>query len=173
MAPPDLKSALLLMDFQNGVLSVRSALRPGFPDGHPLNQAITRVRSLGPDTFVDGSDFTAFHPALGDISPTKDIVVTKRRNSALAGTDLEVVLRSLGVQHLIVAGVMTSGCVLSTVRQAADLDYKVTVVENLCMDRDEDVQEVLMRKVFSAQGDVVSAAEVMGQWVGKNPAQSG
>jgi nicotinamidase-related amidase len=47
--------------------------------------------------------------------------------SAFSGSDLEVLLRSLGVGTLVLTGIATSGVVLSTLRQAADLDYRLIV----------------------------------------------
>jgi hypothetical protein len=49
-----------------------------------------------------------------------DLIVTKRRVSAFTGSDLEVVLRAAGTEHLVLTGIATSGVVLSTLRQAAD-----------------------------------------------------
>jgi len=64
------------------------------------------------------------HPV---ITPTaSDIVVTKRRVSAFAGSDLEVVLRTLGVRHLVLTGIATSGVVLTTLREASDKDFQLT-----------------------------------------------
>jgi len=81
--------------------------------------------------------------------------VTKRRVSAFAGSDLDVVLRSLEVDHLVLAGISTSGVVLSTVRQAADLDYRLTVLADGCADPDPEVHRVLLDKVFPRQATVV------------------
>ncbi len=51
-----------------------------------------------------------------------------RRVSAFAGSDLDVVLRAGDVDTLVLTGIATSGVVLSTLRQAADLDYKLIVL---------------------------------------------
>ena len=79
--------------------------------------------------------------------------------SAFSGSDLDVVLRSLGVDSLVLSGIATSGVVLSTLRQAADLDYRLTVLTDGCTDRDPEVHRVLMEKVFPRQASVVSVAE--------------
>jgi nicotinamidase-related amidase len=94
-------------------------------------------------------------------------VVTKRRVSALHGTDLEAVLRGLGVGNLVIAGVSTSGAVLSTVREASDLDYGITVLGGLCRDLDQEVHGVLAEKVFVRQGRVVKGEEWCGEVGGK------
>ena len=85
--------------------------------------------------------------------------------SAFTGSDLDVVLRSLGAETLVLAGIVTSGVVLSTLRQAADLDFRVTVLRDLCLDPDEEVNRVLVEKVFPKQASVVDAEEWMGELV--------
>jgi nicotinamidase-related amidase len=66
--------------------------------------------------------------------------VVKKRVSAFSGSDLEVLLRSLDVTHLVLTGIATSGVVLSTLREAADKDYRLTVLSDGCLDGDEEVQ---------------------------------
>jgi nicotinamidase-related amidase len=90
-----------------------------------------------------------------------DVVVTKHRVSAFAGTDLDMILRANGVETLVLAGIATSGVVLSTIRYAADADYRLVVVADCCADRDPEVHRVLVEKVFQRQARVVKAAEVI------------
>jgi nicotinamidase-related amidase len=98
-----------------------------------------------------------FHPAL---APQPDeIVLTKKRVSAFSGSDLDVVLRSLGVESLVLTGIATSGVVLSTLREAADLDFTLTVLSDGCLDHDAEVHRILMDKVFPRQASVMSAVE--------------
>jgi nicotinamidase-related amidase len=85
--------------------------------------------------------------------------VTKLRVSAFAGSDLAVVLRSGGTAHLVLAGIATSGVVLSTLRQAADLDYRLTVLADGCLDGDPEVHRVLMDKVFPRQAEITTIAD--------------
>jgi nicotinamidase-related amidase len=61
------------------------------------------------------------------------------------------------VEHLILTGIATSGVVLSTVRQAADADYRLTVVGDCCLDSDAEVHSVLIGKVFPRQATVTTA----------------
>jgi len=86
-------------------------------------------------------------------------VVTKKRVSAFTGSDLEVLLRANGIRHLVLCGIATSGVVLSTLREAADKDYQVTVLSDLCADMDAEVHRVLLEKVFPRQAAVVTTAE--------------
>jgi nicotinamidase-related amidase len=69
-----------------------------------------------------------------------------------------VLLRGRGIDHLVLAGIATSGVVLSTLRQAADLDYRLTVLADGCLDADPEVHEVLLHKVFPRQADVTTIA---------------
>ena len=71
-------------------------------------------------------------------------------------------MRAYDVDHLVVAGILTSGVVLSTVREAADLDYRITVLADLCLDVDEEVHRVLTEKVFPMQATVIDST----QWLG-------
>ena len=87
-----------------------------------------------------------------------DVVVTKRRVSAFAGSDLDVVLRAGGIEALVLSGIATSGVVLSTLRQAADLDFSLTVLSDGCVDADEEVHRVLCEKVFPRQAQVLTVA---------------
>ena len=82
----------------------------------------------------------------------------KRRVSAFTGSDLEVLLRAQGIDSLVLAGIATSGVVLSTLRQAADLDYRLTVLADGCLDGDPGVHHVLLEKVFTRQAEVTSIA---------------
>jgi nicotinamidase-related amidase len=90
-----------------------------------------------------------------------DVVVTKRRVSAFSGSDLEIILRAKNIEHLVLSGIATSGVVLSTVREASDKDYKLTVLSDLCADTDPEVQNVLLNKVFSRQATVMTSEEWM------------
>jgi nicotinamidase-related amidase len=83
-------------------------------------------------------------------------VVVKRRVSAFTGSDLAVILRARSVRTLVLAGIATSGVVLSTLREAADRDFGLTVLSDACADRDAEVHRVLLEKVFPRQADVVT-----------------
>jgi nicotinamidase-related amidase len=79
--------------------------------------------------------------------------------SAFAGSDLDVVLRGLGAGTLVLAGIATSGVALSTLRQAADLDYRLIVLADACLDADPEVHRVLTEKVFPRQAEVSTVAQ--------------
>jgi nicotinamidase-related amidase len=141
------------------VIYVVVAFRPGYPEISPRNKSFSTIKqrlssSSAPMTTME------IHPAIAP-QPT-DIVVTKRRVSAFSGSDLEVVLRAQDITYLVLCGIATSGVVLSTLREAADKDYQLTVLADCCVDSDEEVQRVLLTKVFPRQAEVVQASEWMG-----------
>ena len=88
-------------------------------------------------------------------------IVVKHRVGAFFGTDLDMILRAQGRDTLILMGHATSGVILSTVRYAADADYRLVVVEDGCADRDTEVHSLLMEKVFPRQATVASALDVV------------
>jgi ureidoacrylate peracid hydrolase len=70
---------------------------------------------------------------LDAIAPGDDeIVLGKTSSSVFISTNIDYVLRNLGVRSLIVAGVLTDQCIDSTVRDACDLGYLVTVPTDAC-----------------------------------------
>lgn len=104
------------------------------------------LASQGRASLAEEDEATRIHPTL-DPKPD-DPVVVKKRVSAFAGSDLELLLRSLRTEHLVLTGIATSGVVLSTLREAADRDYELTVLHDACADVDDEVHRVLTEKVF-------------------------
>jgi nicotinamidase-related amidase len=176
-----LTTALLVMDIQPATIRMITANTTLIP---AINKAIAAARAAGipvifvvvgfrkgfPEVGPANKSFSAIkggaYPGLENPEPDEavspkpeDIVVTKRRVSAFAGSDLEVILRANRIEHLVLAGVSTSGVVLSTVREAADMDYRLSVLSDGCADLDNEVHTVLLTKVFPRQAEVMTAAE--------------
>lgn len=137
------------------VIYVAVAFRPGYPEISPRNKSFSAIKQQQ-SPLAAGMTAMEIHPAIAP-QPT-DIAVTKRRVSAFSGSDLEVVLRAQDISHLVLCGIATSGVVLSTLREAADKDYQLTVLADCCVDSDEEVQRVLLSKVFPRQAEVVQAS---------------
>lgn len=136
------------------VIYVRVAFRPGHLEVSPRNKSFSALREGGG---LADEEATTIHPAVAP--EAGDVVVTKRRVSAFAGSDLDVVLRAGEIEELVLCGIATSGVVLSTLRAAADLDYRLTVLCDACADRDAEVHRVLTEKVFVRQAEVLDVAE--------------
>lgn len=138
------------------IIYVTVSFREGRPEISKRNKMFGNIAPTG---FVTGDPSTSVHPA---VAPAPgDIQITKRRVSAFAGSDLDVVLRAGNIDTLVLCGIATSGVVLSTVRQAADLDYRLLVLADGCLDQDPEVHRVLTEKVFLRQADV----KTVGAWV--------
>jgi nicotinamidase-related amidase len=139
------------------VIYVVVAFRKGYPEVSANNKLFGMIRNSGRN--FDSPEAAQIDPA---IAPQDgDFIVQKKRVSAFCGSDLEVILRGQGIQHLVLTGIATSGVVLSTLREAADKDYRLTVLSDCCLDMDEEVHRVLTTKVFVRQADVMDHA----QWI--------
>jgi hypothetical protein len=84
----------------------------------------------------------------------------KTRFGAFSTTDLYATLHGQGIDTLVVAGLSTSGVVLSTLRDAADEDYRLFVLADATADPDPEVHRVLVEKVFPHQADVIETEEL-------------
>jgi nicotinamidase-related amidase len=137
------------------VIYVAVGFRQGTPEISPDNKIFSAARERFAN--VDMNEFIKIHPTL---TPGEgEVLVVKRRISAFTGSDLEVVLRAKGIKHLVLTGVATSGVVLSTIREASDKDFGLTVLADGCADGDEEVHQVLLSKVFPRQADVMNVDE--------------
>jgi nicotinamidase-related amidase len=133
------------------VIHVVVAFRPGHPEISPRNCMFSPVKATG--MAVAGSEGSAIHPAAA--AREGEPIVVKHRISPFVGTDLETLLRS-------------SGVVLSTVRHAGDLDYRLVVVRDCCADPDAEVHEMLLNIVIPKQAAVVTMAELAGALPGRS-----
>jgi nicotinamidase-related amidase len=176
-------TALLVMDMQQGIIGrypgavsllakVAAAIdfahaqhiqviyavigfRKGAPDVSPNNKSLNALKR-GFDA-IDMADYMKVHP---EIAPKEgDITVIKRRISAFTGSDLEVILRSLNIQHLVLTGISTSGVVLATLMEAADKDFCLTVLSDCCADPDEEVHQLLINKILCKRASILTLKE--------------
>lgn len=137
------------------VVYVRLAFRDGFPEVSPRNRTFAALAEGG--GFGESEPAARIHPR---VAPRpRDVVVVKKRVSAFAGSDLEVVLRANQIDTLVLTGLATGGVVLSTLREAADRDYGLIVLSDACADGDPDVQRMLVERVFPRQAEVLTVAE--------------
>jgi nicotinamidase-related amidase len=176
-------TALLVMDMQAGIVgripnsstlisNVAKAITAARENEIPVIYVVVGFREGAPEISINNKSFSASKQLFADMSMADfmkvdaaiaplegEITVVKRRVSAFTGSDLEVVLRSKGIQHIILTGIATSGVVLSTLREASDKDYRITVLADCCADGDEEVHSVLTTKVFPRQAEVLTVEE--------------
>jgi len=123
----------------------------------PTSGMGARVAASGQALHND-SPSTAVHDR---VAPREgDIIVRKVRVGAFSTTDLDAQLRERGVDTLILAGISTSGVVLSTVRDASDRDYRVLVLEDATADREDDIHSFLIERIFPRQAEVITVADL-------------
>jgi nicotinamidase-related amidase len=180
------RAALLVMDYQNGIVDMLG--EPDDLLSRAEDAIATVRRAGGVVGYVrvafDDADLEAFPPtsgmgarvaasgrALHNDSPNTavhdrvapepdDIIVRKVRVGAFSTTDLDAQLHRRGVDTLILAGISTSGVVLSTVRDASDRDYRVLVVSDATADPEPDIHAFLTERIFPRQADVITVAEL-------------
>ena len=179
------RSAILSMDLQTGVVSVyvkeagfiprvagvlerartaglpiihvKVGFRPDVPEANPRNLFLSSIKaSPRHQEFFRGTS-GAIHPALAPASG--DLVVTKSRVSAFAGTDLDLLLRAQDIETLILFGIATSGVVLATFLAAFDADYRLIVIKDCCADLDQEFHQCLVDKYFPRLAAVITASE--------------
>jgi biuret amidohydrolase len=97
------------------------------------------------------------------IAPQGDeIVVTKTTDSALTGTNLRLLLRNLGIEHVVCCGIFTDQCVSSTVRCLADESFAVTVVEDACAAGSDALHHRELEIINMIYCHVMSCEELLG-----------
>jgi nicotinamidase-related amidase len=136
-------------------VAVTDADRAAVPDRNKSFSALATS-----DRLTDGTPGATIHPAVAP--EAGDIVVRKIRVGAFSTTDLAAQLADRGIDTLILAGISTSGVVLSTIRDAADHDYRLIVLADCCADPDPEVHRILTERVFPRQADVVDSTELAG-----------
>ena len=141
------------------VFHVQVGFRPGLPEISPRNLLFSRIKNSVQHQQIFQGPSGAIHSAVAP--QNEDIVITKHRISAFAGTDLDMILRAKEVETLILFGIATSGVVLSTLLHAVDADYRLIVVKDCCADADPEVHRCLVEKVFPRLASVVTAGEVI------------
>jgi nicotinamidase-related amidase len=97
--------------------------------------------SKGPAPFFNpGTSGVEIHPRIRAAAPHAPLVV-KQFADAFYGTELETTLRDLGVEELLVCGMMTQNCVTHTAISKSAEKYKVTILPECCT----TVSEILHR----------------------------
>jgi nicotinamidase-related amidase len=181
------RTALLVMDFQQDVLRRMPGLEPlvarvqgAIADMRDHGGTIGYVRVAfteedwaaippGNSVFAQAAQnrmmhhedpSTAIHDSLAP--QPGDIVVRKTRVGAMSTTDLDRQLRDRGIDTLVLAGISTSGVVLSTVVEATDRDYRLYVLSDGTEDPDEQAHDVLLGRIFPRRAQIIDTATLRG-----------
>ena len=139
------------------VIHVQVGFRPGLPEVSSRNKLFGAIKeSPAHQQFFQGPS-GAIHPALGP--EPGDIVVTKHRVSAFAGTDLSMLLSAREIHRMVLFGIATSGVVLSTLLEASDADFQIMVIADCCADLDAELHAALLTRLFPRRAEVITAAD--------------
>ncbi|MDR9439739.1 MAG: isochorismatase family cysteine hydrolase [Halomonas sp.] len=118
-------------------------------DGVGLSLDEPRHASGEPQFYADNRDSIEILEA---VKPQdRDIVIDKYRWSAFFDTSLDLMLKSLGVKRLIIGGVVTDGCLMTSVFDAYFRDYRIHLVHDMC--------------TASNEGAHMAAMTIMANWV--------
>ncbi len=141
------------------VIHIQVGFRPGFPEVSSRNLLFGAIKSSSQHQKLFVGPLAAIPPA---IAPKEgEIVITKHRVSAFAGTDLAMILRANDIDTLVLFGIATSGVVLSTLLEAADGDFRVAVIKDCCADLDSALHDCLIDRFFPSRAAVLSARDFL------------
>ncbi|MGH1553033.1 cysteine hydrolase family protein [Streptomyces sp. L7] len=181
------RTALLVMDFQNGIVpavpdsdALVERVKESIADFRAAGGTIGYVRVAF--TEDDWAAVPEHNPTFSGVAGAKmmhhedastriderltpedgDVVVRKIRYGSGSTTDLHQQLDERGIDTLVLAGISTSGVVLSTVMDAADRDYRVLVLSDGVADPDAETHRVLVEKVFPSRSQVIDTAALRG-----------
>lgn len=160
------RTAVLIMDFQQRIIANVATEPVAVVDN--AARALAGARQAGiPVIYVvhRGGPFAEYAPDVElheGVAPAEgELVITKVRPGPFSTTALDVTLREMGRDNLVIMGVATSGCVLSSVRWAVDINYSFIVLSDACSDGDPEVHRVLTEKVYPRQGTVITTDEFL------------
>lgn len=137
------------------VIHVGVAWRPGFPEANrraPLFAGVEQANGL-----VEGTWGAEFHPELKPASG--ELVIRKRSVSALAGTELDRLLRLSDINVLALTGFATTWVVEGTARDAVDRGYSVVVLGDCCATFTEEMHRFALEVTLPLLGTVTTADE--------------
>lgn len=97
-----------------------------------------------------------------ELAPLPDeIVFTKTTDSAVTGTNLRLTLFNMGIDTVVVTGVLTDQCVSGTVRSLADESFKVWLIEDACRASTEKIQENELEILNNIYCHVITTDELL------------
>lgn len=110
---------------------------------------------------IEGTRWTEF---VTDVDPRDLVVSGKKRLSAFYPTDLDFLLRNMGVGSLVLDGCLADCCVLNTAFDASNLGYRVVVPRDLVAGTNPELEDAAMRIIASHVGLVTDSAILLDVW---------
>ncbi|MCL4459464.1 MAG: cysteine hydrolase [Chloroflexi bacterium] len=132
----------------------------------------TKIQSLTPDgrdrglqhkgRDIEAKPGSLEAEILPELKPLEgEIVLTKTASGAFNCTAIDYVLRNLGITQLVIVGVVTNGCVETTVRDASDRGYQVILVEDGCAALTSAAHQASINNLSEHYAKVLSTEEVL------------
>lgn len=120
---------------------------------------------------LEGTWGAEWYDGVGPTGAANEVVLTKHRFNAFKGTPLDLYLRSNGIRTVIVTGVVTAGCVESTVRDAFYQDYQVLVPRDGVAEADQDRHEQGLSIMSRGYAQISDVDQIVEAWRGLNAAK--
>ena len=120
----------------------------------------SRLKIAGIDHFFHPG--TLEHEVIDELKPEEnEIIFNKNSGSPFNSTNIDQILRNMGIGSLVITGVATNSCVEITARDAADRGYNCILVEDACADKSRDAHEMTMITFARVYGKVMTTQEVI------------
>lgn len=144
-------------DAGSTVVYTRVAWQPGLADLVVNSPILGIVQQSG--CLVEGSELAQILP---ELTPADDdLIVTHQRVGGFSSSQLDVMLRSRGIDTVLFAGVATNFSVEGTARQASDLGYRTIIVSDACSAADEATHQASLTSL-GLLAEVTTSAEAIG-----------
>ena len=95
--------------------------------------------------------------------------IVKPRYSAFFATELDLILRRLGIRRLVLAGTTTPNCIRTSCYDALSLDYEVAVLADCSSSKTPEIQKSNLRDMESVGAEIISSAEFLRRLGGGDP----
>jgi nicotinamidase-related amidase len=178
--------ALLIIDMQNDfvregallrvaqaesvVPKIRDVLKAFRAKNHPVFHILRIHRSDGSDVEITRKELFSRHPfavagspgarEIDELRPLPgEYVIEKARMSAFIGTELDLMLRTLGITVLVVTGVQTPNCIRTTVFDAIAYNYPVILVDDATGAQSEEIHHANVMDMKNIGVRVMKAQE--------------
>jgi biuret amidohydrolase len=108
-----------------------------------------------------GTRWTEF---VTEVAEGDHVVDIKKRLSAFYPTDLDFLLRNLGIRRLVLNGCMTDCCILNTAFDASNLGYRVTVARDLVRGTNAEMEDAALKMISLHIGLVAEGNDLVAEW---------
>jgi nicotinamidase-related amidase len=151
------------------IIHVKTVLRKGGVDdvnGIPSAWRLTFPLYVGdiPNADEHAIEGTRWTELVTRVEPGDLVVDTKKRLSVFYPTDLDFLLRNMGVRAIVLDGGFTDCCVLNAAFDASNLNYRVVVLRDLVRGTNAEMEEAALKMISLHLGLVMDSADLIAEW---------